>query len=152
MTGLTRALRRGSGRAAAGLLLLLVGGSACNDNKSPTEPTTPPVSVSETFTGTLAVNGAITYPFNVSAAGIVTGTLSGLTPEIADAPIAISIALGTWDGTQCTLIVANDKAVKNSIVSGNATGARALCLRVADVGNVAGAPEPVVYTVAVVHN
>jgi hypothetical protein len=130
------------------LVIAALPAAGCGDNTTPTDPTPPPTQITESFSGTLSINGSTTYPFNSTAAGTVTATLTALEPEL-DPPIQISIALGTWNGTTCTLIVANDAAMKNGLVSGTATGATGLCLRVADAkGTLTG---PVKYTVDVTH-
>jgi hypothetical protein len=50
---------------------------------STTPPTTPtPVAVTETFTGVLNVNGAVTFPFTVSQAGSANGLLKAMQPDI----------------------------------------------------------------------
>lgn len=140
----------GSNRVVPALLLVAaLGAAACDDNTTPTEPT-PPVSVTDKFSGPLTLNGATTHTFAVAAAGAVTATLTALEPE-EDPPIAIGIALGTWNATTsfCTLIVANDQATKNALVSGSATGATTLCLRVSDAKGTL--TKTVTYTVDVTH-
>jgi hypothetical protein len=106
--------------------------SGCGENPTPTIPSTP-VQVTEAFSGTVTPNGANTQVFSTQGAGGVTAVLTALTPEV-DPPTAVSMALGTWNTTTstCTLIVTNDAATKGAIVSGTATGATPLCLRVSD--------------------
>jgi hypothetical protein len=119
--------------------------ASCGDNKTPTEPTPTPTPVTESFSGQLTANGATTHTFTTASSGTVTGTVTALEP---DDTLVFSIALGTWNGTNCTLVVTNDAATKSAIVSGTVTGATTLCLRVADVGKVT---TPATYTVEVVH-
>ena len=136
-------MRKLTGGVLLAIATLMVG--ACNDEPTPTEPTPPPTTVTENFTGTLAQNGTTTYQFSAGSAGVVSATLTELQP---DETLLIGVALGTWNGTQCTLVVTNERAAKSSIVSGNATAAVNLCLRVYDVGNVV---TPATYTVQLVH-
>lgn len=112
-------------------------------------PTTPtPVTVTETFTGTININGAASHPFFTSATGTVTATLSSLgeTP-----PAMVGFSLGTFSGTTCSVTTAlfNDKAVVNSVVQGTvATLGGSLCVRIYDVGVLT---EPVMYEIKVQH-
>lgn len=139
-------------RRSIGTMLLAVAAltaGACDDNKAPTEPTPPTVTVTDKFSGMLGPNGGVTHTFSTASGGSVTATLTELQPEAET--LLIGIALGTWNGTTstCTLIVTNDKAIKNALVSATATGAVNLCLRVSDAAGVI--VTPVSYTVEVVH-
>src|SRR5687767_9951577 len=89
--------RRGVGmRRTFCTTVLLVGAllaAGCdNEVDNPTTPTEPAPTVTETFTGTINVNGAMNHNFNVAAAGNVTLTLTEVTP---DATVQVGIALGT---------------------------------------------------------
>ena len=110
-------------------------------------PTTPdPVIVTETFTGTLTVNGAATHLFFTSATGTVTATLTSLgeTP-----PEKIGFSMGTLSGATCSIVLANDQAVVTSVVSGTVSSlSGTLCVRVYDVGTLTA---PVDYTFTVSH-
>ena len=96
-------------------------------------PTTPdPVTVTETFTGTLNINGAATHAFVTFATGAVTATLTSLGEN---PPAAIGLSLGTMSGSTCSLLLTNDRAVVSSIVSGTVTTlGGSLCVRIYDVG------------------
>ncbi len=123
--------------------------AACNNGSAtPVSPTpaasTTPQTATETFTGSLAPNGASTFPF-ASQAGTVTETLTSLGNN---STIAIGMSLGTWDGTSCTVGVSNDSATVSTALSGTLAAAGNLCARVYDVGNVTG-PTP--FTVTIVH-
>lgn len=194
---------------------------ACGSD-SPTIPTQPdnnPTPVTETFTGTLTVNGAVTFaPISVSIAGSANATLTSLQPRFtmrvaaggtgtfvpgetayigdslgsatgsatvfgwnptnralllndqegtlplgepivgatsgatwvneAVATTAIGLALGTWSGTTCTIVLANDITSVGALVSGVVQGAGTLCARVYDVGRLQG---PAIFTIEVTH-
>ena len=64
----------------------------------PDAPTAP--TVTETFTGTLTVNGATTHPFPIDAivGGTVTATLKTIAP---DGDSVVGLSLGTWNGSTC---------------------------------------------------
>lgn len=128
--------------AAVGLAALT---AACGSSSTPTTPTPTPVSINEGFTGTLTVNGGVTYPFVVQQTGTITATLNGLAP---DASATIGLAIGTWNGASCAQVIPNDAAVLNTTVTGNANGTGNFCVRVYDVGKLT-APED--FSVAVVH-
>ena len=97
-------------------------------------PTTPdPVTVTESFTGSVNINGAATHTFITSATGRVTATLISLGEN---PPAAIGLSLGTLSGSTCSLVLTNDKAVVTSIVSGTVTTlGGSLCVRIYDVGS-----------------
>ena len=125
--------------------LLLAGLAAgCSDNTSTVTPT-PPVQVSETFAGTVTINGAFSHSFLVDTAGAVTAQLITLSP---DNTVTVGLALGTWNGTACQLIIANDAAKLSASVLGTATAPGTLCVRVSDVGQLAA---PTDYEVRVDH-
>jgi hypothetical protein len=141
-----RTLLRGTMAAMVAVASLMAG--ACgNDNTTPTTPTTPilPVTTTETFSGDLKVNGGVTHVFIVLAAGTVTVQLTAVDPAASP---AFGLSLGTWNGTACQIIIANDAAALNSIVTGQVTAATSLCARVYDAGRLT---DPLTYTITVVH-
>ena len=113
------------------LALTLGAAAACDDNTTTTTPTTPGATTSESFTGTVTVNGAVTHQFAATQRGTVTATLNTINP---DASQTVGISLGTWNGTACQVIIANDQAVVGSSVLGTVSGVGNLCVRVYDVG------------------
>ncbi len=129
----------------AALVLSALSMSACGDN-SPTTPTpVPPSSVTDTFSGTLTVNGASSFPFSVSSQGAVYLTLT----SVADSSVAVGLSLGTWSVTGiCSAVLSNDAAVQGASIAGSATNIGTLCARVYDVGKVV---SPLDYQITVVH-
>lgn len=127
--------------------------AGCNDKNTPTTPTTTPTTpttpntTTETFTGTLNMNGAVTFPFVAGAAGTVTATLTTVAP---DSSIAIGLSLGSWTGSACQISIANDSATQTTAVPGTVSAPASLCVRVYDTGKVTAA-QPVTFTVTVVH-
>ncbi len=97
-------------------------------------PTTPdPVTVTETFSGTVNINGAASHTFYTSATGSVTATLTSLgeTP-----PDLIGLSMGTLSGSTCMIVLANDRAVVTSVITGTVTTlSGSLCVRIYDVGS-----------------
>jgi len=113
------------------LLLAAIAATACSDNNSPTVPTGPaPTAITETFDGTVTVNGAVTQPFVVLTAGSVVARIAALEPT--DAVVGLSI--GSWNGVACQIVLANDNAANGASVTGTATVTGNYCVRVYDVG------------------
>ena len=127
------------------LVAVVLSAAACNKTTTPIAPTvTPPVSVTDTCAGTLSKNGATNFQFSVSSAGSVFATFS----SVADPSTVVGLSLGTWNGTTCAVILANDQAAHGTTVTGLVTGIGTLCTRVYDVGKVV---DPLDYQVTVVH-
>lgn len=111
-------------------------------------PTTPdPVFTTETFTGTLTVNGGQTHQFFTSATGAVTATLTSLGETPSDTMVGFS--MGTLAGATCNIVLANDQAVVSTVLNGTvSTLGGTLCVRMYDVGKLTA---PVAYTFTVSH-
>lgn len=108
--------------------------AGCESTAEPsgTDSTTTPTVITETFVGTVAVNGAATFSFGVTASGSVTAAYKNISPTAGS---TMGLALGIWStsGT-CNVVIANDNAILNSGVVGNASAAGTLCVRAYDVG------------------
>jgi hypothetical protein len=124
--------------------LALAGG--CDSGDTPTDPSdpTPSPTVTESFSGSLTVNGGQTFNFAASAAGPVTATLSATNPDTA----VVGLALGTWNGISCQIVLANDNASRGISVVGEASTFGNLCVRVYDTGQLT---EPAAFLITVVH-
>jgi hypothetical protein len=118
-------------------LVLALGGVACDSGDTVTTPTPTPTPdrVTETFSGTLTVNSAVTFNFTSAAAGLVTVTLKSVTPSGPN----LGVALGTWNGVLCQVVLANDNTAVGTTVTGSVTGSGGLCARVYDVGQLSQA-------------
>ena len=128
--------------------LLLVAASTACDDPGPTTPTDPdadPTTFTETFTGVLTKNGAITFPFTALAQGTATATLASVLP---DNTVPLGFAMGTWNGTGCQSVISNDNAIEFTQITGTVGSAGALCLRVYDIGRLATTAK---FTITVVH-
>lgn len=128
------------------LALAAFGAAGCDDeNDPPTTPNTPPPTVTESFTGSLNRNGAVTFAFTVAANGQVTATLV----ELSSSAVPVSLILGNWNGSVCQVVLANDNAVQGTFVTGSMSAAGSLCVRLSDgSGNL---ESPVTFKVDVVH-
>jgi len=117
----------------------------CGSDNLPSGPTQQPTTVTEVSTGTLTVNGAVTFPFAVQQTGTVTVTLNTL----SDSAATVGVSLGTYNVTgACQIIIANDNATQGITVTGTATATGNFCARVYDVGKLTA---PVDYQISVTH-
>lgn len=131
--------------AFAFVLAIGLSASAC-DSDDPVGPTEePPVAVTETFTGTVAQNGAVRHTFVTQRAGSVTATLGTLSP---DSTAILSLSLGTWNGQSCQVIIARDDASSSGSVVGSASAGN-FCVRVSDPNG--QLTQPISYDVNVTH-
>ena len=117
------------------IALMALGTSACDsgDDTTPTTPTLPVQNVTETFAGSININGAATFTFPTSAAGTVNATLRALTPV---STIQVSLAMGTWNGVNCQVVLNNDRATQGGSITGSVSGAGTLCVRISDIGQI----------------
>ena len=124
--------------------------AGCGDDP-PTGPDSPaPIQLTETYSGTVTINGAITHPIVVQTAGTVTATLTTLDPSDA----TIGLSLGTWNGLVCSVgapTLANDKATVGLTLTGSATATGNYCVRVYDPGGENGLKQTTAYELTVVH-
>lgn len=126
-------------------VVFALGAAGCHST-STTTPTPTPTPITDTFLGTLTVNGGVTHQFAAARSGTIQETLTALSP---DSTVILGISLGTWNGNTCQVVLAKDNATLGSIVLGTASSAGTLCARVYDVGNLT---EPASYEITVVHN
>jgi hypothetical protein len=138
MSSLSASVHRALSLMAVAGLVASCGGNA---STTTTSPSTLPTVLTETFTGTLSRNAAYTHPFSVSDAGDVSVFLitSADARNPDDNAIPIGVSLGTWNGAACAIVIANDKVSPGSSITGRATAAGNLCVRVYDVGFVTAA-------------
>jgi hypothetical protein len=124
--------------------LAFVGCDSQDPFEIPTSPS-PPVIVTETFNGAVTPNGAQTHTFGTQASGSVTATLKFLVP---DPLVPMGFALGTWNGTSCSLVIAKTDAVENTVLIGAVSALGSLCIYIHDVGNLTAPTE---YEIEVLH-
>lgn len=129
------------------VLVLALVPAAC-DSDEVTSPTPAP-TVADTFSGTLNPNGAANFPFAVTSlkGGTVTAKLKSLNPNTN----AIGFSLGTWNGSVCAVVLDNQFAVQDAVLTGTTSTVASLCLRVYDPATSAPLPNTVDYSVEVVH-
>lgn len=128
--------------AAVGLAVLA---ATCGDPTTPAAPTPAPATVTESFSGTLAVLGSNMHPFTVQNLGGVKVTLTSLTPVAT-----VALGIGTVNGATCTVVsTVSAQPATTPHLSGTATVPGIFCVSVADTGLLAESTE---YTITVIHS
>lgn len=140
----------------AAVLAVAGGAGGCSNNDTiaaGTSVTAPAAATTtEEFSGTLALNGAFSYPFTVVTAGGIVATLTTLTP--AGSPIGtaaaspIGMSLGTWNGSACQQVLSNDAAIQGTVVVGQTSSSGTFCVRVYDAVGTVAVPESYVVNVS----
>lgn len=116
------------------LTLPALGAAGCgtaSSSASLASAATAPTQVTQAFSGTLAVKGGTTFTFDALSSGGVTAMLKTVSP---DSTVMLGLALGTWNGQTCQVVIANDAASVNLVITGATTAAGNLCVRVYDIG------------------
>jgi hypothetical protein len=127
------------------LLLTATTLAGCSSNDPPTTPTQPtPTQITESFSGSLNVNGARTHSFTVDRAGTVSAQLKALSNQSA----TIGVSLGTFNGSACAILLSKTDAVLNSTVTGTAQSTGQFCVWLNDVGKLTAGVD---YTIEVTH-
>ena len=125
-----------------GLAALVIGCGSSNNTNIPTQPT--PVTITQSFSDTLNINGARTHSFTVERAGTVSAQVKALSDQAA----TLGVSLGTFNGVSCAIIISNTAAVLNTTVTGTAQSSGQFCVWINDVGKLAAGLD---YTVDVTH-
>ena len=129
---------------SASLAAAVLAMSSCGDDvQTVTAPTPDPVT--EVFTGRLTVSGGATHTFSAATAGSLTATLANIGP---DENPTVGLSLGTWNGTACAVVIAQDAAVRTTVLYGTVNQAGQLCVRIYDVGRLSVAQD---YEITIVH-
>lgn len=125
-------------------IILACAAAGCGDDAPPVVPQETPVQITETFTGTINVNGAATHTFVIERPGQAAATLVTLSP---DATAVVSFMFGTWNGQYCSVVFVKDDATTGAVLVGNAS-AGPFCVRIADIGRLTA---PTDYSINVTH-
>jgi hypothetical protein len=129
-----------------GSLLLAASFIGCGSNDTtddvPTQPT--PVTIVQSFSDSLNINGARTHSFTVDRAGTVSAQVKALSDQAA----TLGVSLGTFNGVTCAIIISNTAAVLNTTVTGTAQSTGQFCVWVNDVGKLTAGLD---YTIDVTH-
>ena len=125
-------------------LSLVVSGCGSSSDETVTAPA--PTVLTESFSGTLTLNGATTYSFRVTATGNITAQLVTLSP---DSTKPVGLALGTWNGSICQITLPNDNSIQGSVTVGTASAVGDFCVRIYDAAGTVDQPQT--YTIEVDH-
>ena len=116
-------------------LALPVAAAGCTNTTTSSTTSTTSTSAStmitEAFSGSILKNGAATFNFAATTAGSVTAQIKSMSP---DSTALVGLALGTWNGVTCSVVIANDAASVGLTISGASSAAGNLCVRVYDIG------------------
>ena len=128
------------------LICALAAAAACGDDTptAPEQPAQRPTVTEPPIQGRLTVNGAASHSFTTGS-GQISVTVTELVPDSA---AVIGVSLGTWNGSACQIVLANDNATQGAGILGTASGPGNFCVRVYDVGKLTAPTE---YTLTVVH-
>ena len=119
-----------------------IGCGSSNTPQIPSQPT--PVTITQSFSDSLNVNGARTHSFTVDRAGTVSAQVKSLSDQAA----TLGVSLGTFNGVACAIIISNTAAVLNTTVAGTAQSTGQFCVWVNDVGKLTAGVD---YTIDVTH-
>src|SRR5688500_2037653 len=112
------------------LLAAAIAAAGCdNEVENAPGPTEPNPTTTDTFTGTLNPNGAMTHQFTVVASGDVTARITEITP---DPTVKVGFVLGTVAGTTCQSSVFKDEVLQGEALIARVSGPGTLCVRVHD--------------------
>jgi hypothetical protein len=135
---------------------LLAFTAACGDRaETPTSPSTPtptpPVAeptITEEFTGRLAVGGSAFYSFSVAENGTVNITLADVGGAGVPATVWLGLGLGTPSGEDCAVSAsANTPSGSTPQITGTYQPG-VYCARVWDIGNLFA---PAQFTILIAH-
>lgn len=102
-------------------------------------------TVTENFSGSVAVGTTVSHAFAVTKAGSVTLTLTDITP---DSGVLVGLGLGGWDGTNCSIQISTSEGKLNEVYQASTSGAGNFCVAIGDPGTFAG---DIGYTVKITH-
>src|SRR5262245_4003001 len=105
-----------------GAAALTAGGCDNTIIDNPVTPTTP-VTVTDTFSSSLAKNGAVVHTFTVATGGNVVATVTTL----SDTTQTVGLDLGTFNGLNCAVTLTNAAAVQGTSLTGVVSGIGSLC-------------------------
>ncbi len=125
------------------MMALLIVMTGCEQYTDPT----PIERESVTFNGRLEPASVFVGPFPVKNAGAVRVILNSLVGADTNVTAVGGLAVGTWDGSTCTLVVRNENATFSTVVTGTAIVGD-YCVQLYDVGQF---NEAVNYSMEVQH-
>lgn len=132
--------------STSAIIFACLAAAGCGDDAAPAAPVETPVQITETFTGTLNVNGAAMHTVVTDKGPAqIQATIDSLSP---DSTAVVSFILGTWNGNNCQVILVKDDATTGSSLIGNASAVGSFCVRISDIGRLTA---PTDYSITVTH-
>lgn len=142
---------RGVRRAGVAVLVLIaaVATAACGDVKDPITFDPTPLTITDTFSGTILTGETKAHAFANTVAGTITVTLTAVGP---DDTLTLGLDIGVWDGLGCNPIFGTGSraAAKGYSFAGSAVAAN-FCIRIYDADSRIPAETEATYTVSVEH-
>ena len=124
---------------------LIAAGCTASPTVQPNTIVPSPATMTETFTGTVGVQGSDTHTFTVAQTGAVDITLTAVVPA---SNTTMGLGVGTPTGLSCFAVASvQSQAGPTPQLRGTALAGQ-LCVIVYDIGNLT---DPVDYTVTVAH-
>jgi hypothetical protein len=133
------------------LMTMTMAGAACGGDSATAPPASTSSGSTETFTGSLAVQGSSFYSFTVTATDTVSLSLASLTAGSIGAASAsvIRIGLGVPIGTDCAVNNSVDTAAGLTTQLTASATPDVYCVKISDIGNLAA---PANFTIRIGHN
>jgi len=119
---------------------------ACGSTTTVVTPT--PITVAESFQGTLIPASAGVFTFNTLTGGSVTSTLQALGPDNTK---TVGFSLGTYNGAVCTVLLDNPVATQGFSFTASASSIGAYCVRIYDNGSTTADNVPYTFAIIVTH-
>ena len=126
-------------------LSVLLVATGCHNDTTPAATTPTAARTTETFTGTVAVGGADSHTFTITAAGDVDVTLTAATPSVV---MGLDVGM---PGTGTCVAVAGGSTQASAGSSVQLSGVASPGTMCVDVHDAGGQSAPVTYTVTVTH-
>jgi hypothetical protein len=119
---------------------------ACGSTTTVVAPT--PVTITETYSGTLIPASAGTFTFTTLTGGSVVSTLTALGP---DSTKTVGLSLGSFNGVVCTVLLDNPSASQGFSFNATTSSIGTYCVRVYDNGSTTTDGVPYTFTITVAH-
>jgi len=136
---------RGIVRGIVLVALAALAGS-CGSTTTVTTPT--PVTITETYSGTLIPAIAGVFTFTTLTGGSVISTLTTLGPDNTK---TVGFSLGTYRGAVCTVILDNIAATQGFQFTASTSSIGTYCVRIYDNGSTTTDAVPYTFTITVAH-
>ena len=136
-------------RIARGVVLAALAAlaGACGSTTTIVQPT--PVTVNESFQGTLIPASAGVFTFTSTlTGGSVIATLTTLGP---DSTKTVGLSIGTFNGAVCTVILDNPAATQGFSLNATSSSVGTYCVRIYDNGSTTTDNIPYTFSITVSH-